>query len=132
MLSALSLWRNNLVSKLLSLYYVAGIVILSLHLSPCLDMVHLETPFASCIAKCGQPGLYVLLMLKVQALNRQQIFSFWIVVGMSCNITRFIFLICRQEHNLFQEKMHSGLFTFLNFYSESQPSECYEFRLKRK
>ena len=82
MLSALSLWMKNLVSKLLSLCYVSGIVSLSLHLSPCLDMVHLEFPFTSCIEKCGQQPLCVLQMLKVQALNRQQIFSFEIVVGM--------------------------------------------------
>ena len=33
-------------------------------------MVLLEYPFTSCIEKCGQQPLYVLTMLKVQALNR--------------------------------------------------------------
>ena len=83
MLSALSLWMKNLVSKLLSLCYVSGIVSLSLQLSPCLDMLHLEFPFTSCIEKCGQQPLCVLQMLKVQALNRQKtLFSNLIVVWM--------------------------------------------------
>ena len=58
--SALSLRMNNLVSKLFDLCYDSGIVSLSLHLSPCLDMVLLEFPFTSYIEKCGQQPLYVL------------------------------------------------------------------------
>ena len=37
--SALSLRRRTLVLKLLGLCYVSGIIRLSLHLNPCLDMV---------------------------------------------------------------------------------------------
>ena len=40
--SALSLWVNDLVSRLLGLCYVSGIVSLSQHLSQFLDMVLLE------------------------------------------------------------------------------------------
>ena len=77
---ALGLRIIDLVSRLFGLCCVSEIASLSLHLSPCLDMVLLEFPFTSCTEKCGQQPLYVLQMLKVQALNRHKIFSFKIVV----------------------------------------------------
>ena len=76
----LSLRMQNLVSRQFGLCYDPRIVRLSLHLNPCLGMVLLEFPFTSHIEKCGQQPLYVLQMLKVQALNRHKIFSFKIVV----------------------------------------------------
>ena len=79
----MSLRSNPLVSWSITNCYDCWIVSWSMLLSgyyrlACLFIIHmvlLENPFTSCIEKCSQKPLYVLQMLKVQALNRQQIFS---------------------------------------------------------
>ena len=85
---SLSLRSNPLVSWSITNCYDFWIVSWSRLLSGyfrlvCLFKIHmvlLENPFTSCIEKCSQKPLYVLQMLKVQALNRQQIFSLKIVI----------------------------------------------------
>ena len=82
--SALSLWMNNLVSKLFGLCYDSGIVSLSPHLNPCLDMVLVHCLLPAFWKHQANSFAMFYSRLKDQALLRihlSQISAVYVLVG---------------------------------------------------